>query len=1063
MTFGALAQDDVRTDQRVRFGIAAVILCVLAAMLAALSPTPTGLTDGSPGDVAYGELPLAFEPAAPGTGHGVDYTARGPGYSAFLAGTETTLALDPQDGKGIALQVGLPGAHPGPAVAEAKLPGEVNHLVGAREDWRTGVPTYERIRYPDAWPGVDVAYYGNQGRLEYDFEVAAGADPSRIALQFAGQEELRIAANGDLVLAVPGPDLRQQAPLSYQERSDGQHIPVTSAYEITGKDKVGIDLGRYDRSRPLVIDPLVLTYSTYLGGASTDSANGVDVDSSGAAYVTGTTESLAFPTTLGAFDTTYTGVGDVFVSKLNPAGTALEYSTFIGGAGQDLGNGIAVDDSGNVYITGATAPPGAGAAFPTTAGAYDTTLGGIQDVFVTKLNAGGATLGYSTLVGGPLGSEFGQDVTVDSTGAAYVGATAISGGTGFPTTGGAFDPTQNGGAEVVAFKLNPAGSTLAYSTFVSGNNTDSTPAISVEADGSALVTGSTTSADFPTTAGAFDTTSGGADGFATKLNPAGSGLEYSTYIGGGAADSITENAIDAAGHAYLVGDTFSNDYPATPGAFDTTFNTNRDLVVTKMSADGSGLVYSTFIGGTGFETGTGIAVDSAGAAHISGNTNSTNNPVVASTIQPTLGGGTDGFVAKLRPDGSALRYATYLGGSGNDTTPGGIAVDGLGAAYVAGGTPSGNFPTTPTAVDPTANGGFDGWVAKLTAIPDADLELTKSDTPDPVDLGDNVTYTLTVENHGPDSAPGVEIVDTLPASVDFVSASPGCVHAAGVVTCTTGAMTNGATENRQIVVKTKATGTITNNATVTHTGTDPASANDSASEDTYVQASDLSLSKSGPSEPVDLGDEFTYTLTAQNNGPDAASGVVLTDILPSSLSFVSASPGCSHAAGTVTCNIGTIANGASASVQIVVTASQEGAISNTAGASHAGTDPTPNNDTATTSVNASLDFDTIIVKAPVTVNFKKTILRYRAIEDGFKSPRASFRCKLDRPGDKGSFKPCKKPQFYRKLKPGEYHFEVFAISSQGFVDETPAEANFTVDPPPKLRHTNRTRLKAGPA
>jgi hypothetical protein len=323
-----------------------------------------------------------------------------------------------------------------------------------------------------------------------------------------------------------------------------------------------------------------LLYSTYLGGSSSDRGAGIAIDAAGSAYVTGRTNSSSFPTTLLAFDTTHNGGEDVFVTKLNAAGSApLAYSTFLGSGGDDRGFGIAVDGTGNSYVTGETNSGG----FPTTVGAFDTSQNGGFDVFVTKLNAAGSGLGYSTFLGGG-GDDRGRGIVVDGANSAYVTGLASS---GFPTTAAAFDTTHNGGDDAFVTKLNPSGSARIYSTFLGGSSADRGFSIAVDVGGNAYVTGETDSSGFPTTTGAFDRSKDGIDAFVTKVNPAGTALLYSTFLGGSNAEQAFGIAVDGAGKAYVTGQTQSSNFPTTTGAFDTTYNTNGDAFVTKLDMIGT--------------------------------------------------------------------------------------------------------------------------------------------------------------------------------------------------------------------------------------------------------------------------------------------------------------------------------------------------------------------------------------------------------------------------------------------------------------------------------------------
>jgi hypothetical protein len=663
----------------------------------------------------YNELPLSFEANQGQTDPQVDFFTHAGGASVFLTSTAAvfSIAQPPSvaasarrdfagfrgptsvrssEHVGLALYMDIVGANPAaPAAGLNPLPGFVNYFLGNDPaQWHTHVATYGQVAYRDVYPGIDLVYYGNQQQLEYDFIVAPGTDPGHIALRFAGSEGMEVNAQGDLVLHTAIGDVVQHRPVAYQTGAGGRQ-EVASRYELDGAD-VRFVVGAYDPSRPLVLDPLVLGYSTFLGGSKGDGGKGIAVDSDGNAYVTGGTSSPDFPTTPGAFQSTLNGTYNAFVTKLTADGSALLYSTFLGGSKNDGAYGIAVDGGGNAYVTGYTRSTD----FPTTQGAFDTTHNGGDDVFVTKLNADGSALDYSTFLG-HYGEYAGFGIAVDGSGNAYV-------------TGGF------GKAFVV--KLNAAGSDLDYSLRLGGSYTDYGSAIAVDGGGSAYITGATDSPNFPTTPGAFDTTyNGGYDAFVTKLTPDGSALAYSTYLGGSDEDDGFGIAVDGGRNAYVIGFTGSNDFPTTPGAFQTTLNGVFNAFVTKLTPDGSALAYSTFLGGSYFDSGSSIAVDGDGNAYMTGFTRSNDFPTTPDAFQSTLNGSYNAFVSKLTADGSALAYSTFLGGSRLDDGRG-IALDGAGNAYLTGTTSSSDFPTTPGAFDRTYHGGTgEAFVTKFCDLP----------------------------------------------------------------------------------------------------------------------------------------------------------------------------------------------------------------------------------------------------------------------------------------------------------------------------------------------------------
>jgi len=653
----------------------------------ARSPTPppptAGPRDQAAGHArrdalgAYGRLPLAFERNDGQVADGaVLFTAHGAGHALALTAGDALLSLtkprgpaghaghDPRADDAVTptaplsasvVDVHLLGADPGVTVTgEDALPGTANYLIGTDpRAWRTGIPTYARVAYRGVYPGIDLVYYGTQGRLEYDFVVAPGADPSPIALQIRGARSPRLDKDGNLVLTTPSGDLVEHAPVAYQEIG-GQRQDVAASFALSGTDTISFTLGAYDPTRPLVVDP-VLGYSTYLGGNGTEEGNGIAVNGAGNAYVTGSTWAGNFPTTAGAYQTASGGHNDAFVTELNASGSGLVYSTYLGGGGYDTGYGLALDAAGAAYVVGSTAWDNAYGAFPTTAGAFQTT---------------------------------------------------------FPSTG------ANTPRSAFVAKLNASGSALVYSTFLGGSGYDEGGAIAVDASGAAYVTGRTTSLNFPTKNAYQGAFAGGnpsgtnSDAYVSKLTPSGSALAYSTYLGGSGDDTGYGIAVDAAGAAYVTGQTASTTFP-TKNAYQGAYGGGaHNAFVSKVSPDGGSLGYGSYLGGSGDDTGYGIAVDGAGVVYVTGHAGSANFPIL-NAAQPTPGSGDDAFVAAL--NANALVYSGYLGGGGYDQGLA-IAVDGVGNAYVTGQTSSSDFPTSTGAYSTTFTGGTsygDAFVARV--------------------------------------------------------------------------------------------------------------------------------------------------------------------------------------------------------------------------------------------------------------------------------------------------------------------------------------------------------------
>jgi hypothetical protein len=733
---------------------------------------------------SYGQLPLSFEPNAGQTDSKVKFLSRGPGYTVFLTNDEAVLALSagnknkhsasgesaalpmvgfrdlstplPQPKRTSAvLRMRLVGANRNAQVAGAdQLPGTTNYFVGKdSRNWRTNVVNYRKVSYSDVYPGIDLVYYGNQRQLEYDFVVAPGSDPGAIGVSFSGASKMRLdRQTGDLILSTNKGDVRFHKPVAYQTEtaqdkqassSAGSKNFVESSFVLDAKNRVTFEVGSYDHSKALVIDP-TLGYSTYLGGTGNDYATAIAVDSTGSAYVTGYTSSTNFPTVAGSFQTTCGGSTacstthiNAFVSKLNSTGTALLYSTYLGGRTKDYGYGIAVDGSGDAFIAGTTFSVD----FPVTAGSYQPTCGAGLCAdgagFITEMNPTGSGLVYSTYLGGTNTNQM-NAIALDSAGNAYV--TGYTKSTNFPVTPGVFQPKcascKQTFVDSYVTKINSSGSALVYSTFLGGNNADVGYAITVDSSDNAYVTGYTYSTNFPTTPGAFQTTLGAVTGiFVTKINPTASEMVYSTYLNGSATGTSacaacgSSIAVDAEGDAYVAGLTWETNFPTTPGAFQVNYGGGfHDAFVTKFNSTGTGLIYSTYIGGTGDDGATSIVLDSSGTAYVKGNTFSTNFPTTPGAYSNTYTAGTDSetFVLILNPAGSALNYSTYLGGVAgseyglattmialDDQVPPGI--------YITGYTNSTTFPTTTGAFQTKHSGAYDGYVTKFAPSPNVGL------------------------------------------------------------------------------------------------------------------------------------------------------------------------------------------------------------------------------------------------------------------------------------------------------------------------------------------------------
>jgi hypothetical protein len=714
---------------------------------------------------AYGALPLSFEANRGQADPDVRFLSHGQGYRIFVTATETVLVLrgslpraakpgqrpladsetgaDGGDGPApTVVTLRLVGANAAaPSVGVDELPGKVNYFIGNDPvRWQKDVPTYSKVVSKNVYPGVDMVHRGHQRQLEYDFVVAPGADPDDISLSFGGVERLHLDAAGDLMLATRAGELRQHKPYIYQEKSGIRHA-IAGGYVLKGNNEIGFTVGPYDTSAPVVIDP-VLAYSTYLGGTFNDEGRGIAVDSDGNAYIAGVTSSThTFPRVGGIL--TVRGGLDVFVSKLNAAGDALIYSTFLGDEQSESADAVAVDDNGHAYITGYTRSLN----FPISPSAYQGSLNvGNYSAFVTRLNAQGNALVYSTFLGGNTAStagaiaqQEGLGIAIDSTGHAYVAGWTNA--VDFPQSQ-ACQTTYGGGqtdAFVTRLNTNASGAaSLVYSTYLGGGGIDRGIDVAVGDTGQAYVTGHTASgapAPFPTHNPVQASLAGATDAFVAKLDTLISGvssLVYSTYLGGSRSENPTSPwpggiAVDPLGYAYVTGATnswssASIPFPTTPNAYqpETVGVGDLDAFLTKFDPAGA-RVYSTFFGGSGDDFGRAVAVDAAGQAHLAGEVGDLSSADFPTRIavQPTYGGGTtDAFVAQFDTEASgdaSLIHSTFFGGSNIDQAFG-VAVDSAGNAYITGKTSSVGLATA-GAYQVGMQGVADAFVAKIEQTP----------------------------------------------------------------------------------------------------------------------------------------------------------------------------------------------------------------------------------------------------------------------------------------------------------------------------------------------------------
>ncbi len=611
----------------------------------------------------------------------------------------------------------------------------ISYFHGNPENWMTGLSACSRIVYANLWPGIDLAYSGTMDELKSEFIVHPGADPSRIRLAYRGASSVLIDNAGRLVVSTPAGSFEDGIPVAYQELS-GKRVPVSLAYEIVDsgdgrtahgghdhseQDAVtyGFSIGAYDPTSPLVLDPVILIYCGYIGGPDLDYGYGIAADSTSNAYIAGYTYSSgSFPVIVGPDRTFNGGDVDAYVAKVNASGTALEYCGYIGGSGDDYGYSIAVDLSGNAYITGYTSS--SEGTFPVWMGP-DLTHNGLLDVFVAKVNAWGTSLEYCGYIGGS-GRDYGRGIAVDDSGNAYITGSSYSTPDTFPVAVGP-QLESNGDREAFVAKVNASGAALVYCGYIGGTREDSGSGIAVDKEGNAYIAGYTNSPtnilpSFPVTKGPFLTHNGGFDAFVAKVNAEGTALVYCGYIGGSGDDCGYGIALDPVGSAYITGYVSSTEasFPVSAGP-DLTFNGSYyDSFVAKVRPEGDALAYCGFIGGSEYDVGTGIAVDYWGYAYVTGYTSSGEDsfPVLEGPGL-TLKGSFDVFVAKVDRSGTSLAFCGYLGGSEADLgTAIALDKDGSGNIFLTGNTYSTEFSLS-VAVGPdlTHNGSRDGFAAKI--------------------------------------------------------------------------------------------------------------------------------------------------------------------------------------------------------------------------------------------------------------------------------------------------------------------------------------------------------------
>jgi uncharacterized repeat protein (TIGR01451 family) len=894
-------------------------------------------------------VPLSFEPNEGQTNPRVKFLAHGLDYDFFLVPDETVLMLRQVSGRPVAgallsssretdrmqtiaasLRLKLVGANPNVEITGIdKIPAISNYFIGNDpKEWHAGVPHYAKVRYRSIYPGIDVVYYGHRAALEYDFVIGPEADPTNIVLQIMGTEALSLDSEGNLTMAIAAGEVRLHQPHIYQEQN-GRREPVAGHYRLMGGQRVGFALAKYDTHRPITIDP-VLTFSTYIGGASRDAGLAV-ASHAGSLYVAGQTGSPDFPVENALQASRGSNTYDAFVSKLSPDGDSLVYSTYLGGSGSDWARGIAIDSDGNVYLTGNTNSSD----FPTS-NPLQATYGGpggiysYPDAFVTKLGPMGDVLVYSTYLGGNQ-SDLANSIAVDAAGNAYITGSSTS--SNMPGAANCFSAAQYPHAYVA--ELTSAGSALVYATCLGSGSVGTGYGIALNGDANAYVVWA-------------------GYGFThiEKLDSRGQTLYAYSPDNGGSTEGRAI-AVDAAGGAYVTGYTETSAFP-TLHPIQATFGGQRDAFVLGLSAAGA-LDFSTYLGGSQQDEGHGIALDATGNVYVTGITSSSDYPTVQS-FQSALAGGRDTFVARLSPNGSVLLMSSYLGGSGDDDGNA-IAVDNNGAIYVTGETASGDFPRT-HALENQLHGPTDAFIVRIadTASSLADLSLSQSGSADPVVAGTALTYTLTLVNNGPNEAINVVLTDALPPGVTFDSiATSGICSGTETLVCTLGMLANGDSATVKITVTPQTWGSLWNATSAASDVADPNMNDNSASVLTTVAPApgtlaDLAIDSTSSPNPAQAGEQLAYTITVTNNGPTEAFDTLALDSIAYLDEGFSVVPSQGNCSGTepITCTLGTLANGATATIAVIGTVPSlfVGPVTNTAQVRSGANDPdTTNNQT----------------------------------------------------------------------------------------------------------------------
>lgn len=714
-------------------------------------------------------MPASFIPNMGQMSSAARYIYKSKGNSAFLTadGLVMAIARNADGGHGViadVLKIQFEGGDPAAAFTGLDpVDGITNYLMGNNPSvWITGVQTFKKVVWSAVYPGIDVVFYGSPDGLEFDFLLRPGARPDTIRMQFSGCDRLEQNAQGNLTIAVGGVSITLQKP-NISQTKDGIRREISSGFRIISDKVAALELGAYDDCMELLIDP-VIAFSTYLGGneqAPGEGAYGVVVDKDGSTYVAGYTSALDFPVK-NALQPTLRGTTNAFIAKFSNNGRKLVYSTYLGGSNVDFSSGIALDAQGNVYLSGYTSSTD----FPVV-NAFQSVLRGKQNAFVTKLNKAGNNIVYSTYLGGSA-MDAANGIAVDSAGAVFV--TGSTSSVDFPVRN-AVQPVINGSINAFITRLSPAGNSLIYSTYLGGSLQDTGNSVALSRDGSAYITGFTDSPDMPVK-NAFQprlaNAQGIRDAFVAKLNATGNSIDYCTYLGGSLDDFGSAIAVDSQGSAFVAGTTFSNDFPVLnalqPGLLGI-----ANCFITRFAPDGKSLVFSTYLGGSGYDYGNAIALGTQGDIQVSGATTSANFPL-QNALQPVYSGNTDAFISTLSADGSALKFSSFLGGTNADFSN--AVTTSKHNTTIAGVSMSTDFPTK-NPVQPSLIGSADAFVTQIDDGTDkAQLSIRMKASSDCVYVGHFLDYDLDVYNAGPGSASDVVVIDRLPYNSEFIHANP---------------------------------------------------------------------------------------------------------------------------------------------------------------------------------------------------------------------------------------------------------------------------------------------------